>query len=122
MPRLSSPEVRIIRSILVAKFGASSPLLDRIQSLKFESRQMTGTGYYIRFANPQDLPAIDELNSQLSADLRTNLSAPRDVVSFTLFIRNGFLTSFEGYTFGDVGWPEGLMEDWLILDRPDEQS
>ena len=120
MPRLSSPEVRIIRSMLVEKFGASSPLLDAIRSLKFESRQMTGTGYYIRFMNPQDLPVIDDLTTQLSTDLQTNLPAPSDVVSFTLFIRDGYLTSFEGYTFGDVGWPERLMEDWLVF-PPDEQ-
>ncbi len=56
MPRLCSPEMRIIRAMLVEKFGTTSPLLDGIPSLKFKARRMTGTGYYVNFSNPQDLP------------------------------------------------------------------
>jgi hypothetical protein len=115
MSSLSSPELRIIRSMVAEKFGTTSPLLDGVASLKFETRHMTGTGYYIKFSNPQDLPPINKLNTELSEDLRTTLPAPLDVVGFTLFIRNGHLDSFEGYTFGDVGWPAELMEDWLIF-------
>jgi hypothetical protein len=116
MPRLSSSELRIIRSLLVDKFGKTSPILDGISSLKFETRHTTGTGYYVNFSNPQDLPPINKLNIELSGDLLTTLPAPRDVVGFTLFLRNGYLDSFEGYTYGDVGWPDKLMEDWLIFD------
>ena len=118
MSRLSAPELRIIRSMLVEKFGPTSPLLDRISSLKFETRHMTGTGYYVNFSDPRDLPQIDKLklNTELSGDLRTTLPAPLDMVGFTLFIRNGHLDSFEGYTFGDVGWPDEPMENWLIFD------
>ena len=116
MLRLSSPELRIIRSMLAEKFGTTSPILDGISSLEFETRHMTGTGYYVNFSNPQDLPPLNKLNTELSGDLRTTLPAPHDVVGFTLFIRDGYLDSFEGYTFGDAGWPDGLMENWLIFD------
>jgi len=102
--------------MLVEKFGATSPLLDEIPSLKFDVRYMTGTGYYVNFLNPQELPSINKLSTELSEDLKTNLSAPHDVVGFTLFIRDGYLSSLEGYTFGDTSWPEGLMENWLIFD------
>jgi hypothetical protein len=116
MPRLSSAELQIIRSMLVERFGAISPLLDRIQSLKFEIRRMTGTGYYVNFSNSQDLHSVNTLDTELSRELRTTLPPPHDVVGFTLFIREGYLNSFEGYTFGDVRWPKGLMENWLIFD------
>ena len=116
MPRLSSEELQIIRSMLVKKFGAASPLLDGIQSLKFEKRHMTGTGYYANFSNSQDLHSINKLDAELSQELRTTLPSPHDMVGFTLFIREGYLTSFEGYTFGDVRWPNGLTENWLIFD------
>jgi hypothetical protein len=116
MPSLSPPEQRIIRSLLIEKFGPNSPLLDRIPLLEFETRHMTGTGYYVDFSNAKDLPPINALNVELSEDLRTTLPAPCDMVGFTLFIRDGYLTSFEGYTFGDVGWPDEPMENWLILD------
>jgi hypothetical protein len=116
MPNLSLPEQRIIRSMLLEKFRPSTPLLDRVPSLGFETRHMTGTGYYVNFSNANDLPPIDNLNIQVSDDLSTTLPAPADLVGFTLFIRNGYLTSFEGYTYGDVRWPEEPMENWLILD------
>jgi hypothetical protein len=102
--------------MLVEKFGPNSPLLGRIPSLEFETRQMTGTGYYVNFSNTKDLPPINKLNTELSEDLRTTLPEPCDMVGFTLFIRDGYLTSFEGYTFGDVRWPDALMEQWLIFD------
>ena len=116
MPSLLRPEQRIIRSMLVEKFGPNSPLLDRIPSLEFEARHMTGTGYYLNFSNTKELPRINKLNMEVSEDLRTTLPAPCDMVGFTLFIRDGYLTSFEGYTFGDVRWPDELMEQWLIFD------
>lgn len=117
MPSLSPPEQRIIRSMLVEKFGQSATFLDRVPSLEFETRHMTGTGYYVNFSNARHLPPINKINTELSEDLRTTLLAPCDMVGFTLFIRNGFLTSFEGYTYGDVQWPNELMEQWLIFDK-----
>jgi hypothetical protein len=60
--------------------------------------------------------SIDRLDTELSVDLRTKLEPPQDLVGFTLFIRDGYLSSFEGYTFGDVRWPDKLMEEWLIFD------
>ena len=116
MPRLSSPERRIIRSMLVEKFGPNSPILDRVSSLEFEARHLTGTGYYVNFSSVKDVSPINKLNTELSEDFPTTLLTPRDIVGFTLFIRDGYLSSFEGYTFGDVGWPAEPMENWLIFD------
>lgn len=120
MPRLSPPELRIIRSMLISEFGPSIPLLDMIELLSFDTRHMTGTGYYVTFANAKQLPFLDRLNTELSKDLQTSLPAPADLAAFTLFIRHGYLSSFEGYTFGDVRWPEEPMEDWLIFDTAKE--
>lgn len=116
MHRLSSPELRILRSILIKEFGQAAPLLERIGSLEFDNRHMTGTGYYVHFTNAEQLPCIDGLNAELSKDLRTTMREPADLVAFTLFIRDGMLSSFEGYTFGDVRWPAEPMEDWLVFD------
>jgi hypothetical protein len=121
MPRLSSPELRIIRSMLAREFGPSMPQLDLIESLSFDTRHMTGTGYYVTFANAKHLPRLDLLNTELSEDLRTSLPPPADLVAFTLFVRSGCFSSFEGYTFGDVRWPSEPMEDWLLLDENEKR-
>jgi hypothetical protein len=121
MPKLSSPELLIIRSMLIKEFGSASPLLDRIRSLEFGARHLTGTGYYVHFTNARELPQIDKLNTELSEDLRTALDKPADLVAFTLFVRCGYLSSFEGYTFGDVRWPTKPMQDWLLLDEDEKR-
>jgi hypothetical protein len=122
MPRLASPELRIIRSMLIREFGPTSPLLDQIASLTFDSRHMTGTGYYLTFSNAKQLPRVDRLNTELSEDLGTILDPPADLVGFTLFVRDGYLSSFEGYTFGDGRWPDNVMEKWLVLDAAEADA
>jgi hypothetical protein len=56
------------------------------------------------------------VNTVLSTDFETKLPSPQDLVGFTLFIDGGFMTSFEGYTFGDVRWPDEPIENWLVFD------
>jgi len=121
MIRLFSPELRIIRTMLIKEFGSASPLLDQIASLEFDIRHMTGTGYFVHFTNAEQFLRIDKVNTELSEDLHTSLDEPADLVAFTLFIRDGFLSSFEGYTFGDVGWPTEPMENWLVFNEHRER-
>lgn len=116
MSKLDPIELRIIRSMLSKEFGAGSPLVERAAALEFETRHLTGTGYYVHFLNVEELPRADGRNTELSEDYRTSRESPCDLVGFTLFIRDGYLSSFEGYTFGDVKWPDELMEKWLLLD------
>jgi len=54
--------------------------------------------------------------SEISESYPTSLAPPCDLVGFTLFIRSGHLSFLEGYTFGDVKWPDDLMGKWLVLD------
>ena len=116
MMSLSRAELRIIRSLIGKNLGPESPFLNQISSLRLSVRNLTGTGYFLEFkALPEPLRADPE-NAVLSTDLVTRRPPPCDLVGFTLFFNGGFITSFEGYTFGDVAWPDELMEDWLIFD------
>jgi hypothetical protein len=116
MLNLSPVEARIIRSMLVRQYGPKTELLDQLATLQFDVRHLTGTGYYEIFVRPPQLKSADNINEEITENLTTSLAPPRDSVGFTLFIRGGYLSSFEGYTFGDVRWPDGLMEKWLVLD------
>jgi hypothetical protein len=110
-------ERKLIKSILVKNFGKKSEFLNQFRMLRCASRQMTGTGYYLNFLVNERVAPVDDINTELSDGLPTRLLPPQDMVGFTLFIRNGRISWLEGYTFGDVGWPEQPMEDWLKLDR-----
>lgn len=113
---LSPAEVRIIRSMLVKQYGPKTQFLDQLATLQFDVRHLTGTGYYEIFARPPQLNPADNINEEITENLMTSLAPPCDSVGFTLFIRGGYLSSFEGYTFGDVRWPDDLIEKWLVLD------
>jgi hypothetical protein len=98
-------------------FGPMTPMVDQAASLEFDKRHMTGTGYYVSFLNGRRFSPLDQLNTELTQGLPTSLDPPADLVAFTLFVRDGHLSSFEGYTFGDVPWPSAPMEDWLLFDE-----
>jgi len=77
---------------------------------------MTGVGIFVDLLIAGKATCVDQINTEISEDYRTLLDAPCDLVGFTLFIRNGYLSFLEGYTFGDVKWPSDPMDDWLIFD------
>ena len=117
----SSAESRIIRSLVTEKLGPNSPFLSQIPLLRFPRRHMTGTGYFVEFEPLPESLRDNPGNTVLSTDFGTKMPSPQDLVGFTLFIEGGFMTSFEGYTFGDVQWPAEPMERWLVLDANGKQ-
>lgn len=109
---LHASERKIIKSLLIKRFGNQTPFLAQLRSVKQTERRFTGVGYYLELAD-SGLAAIDHLNEEVTEGFRTTLSSPQDMVGFTLFIRDGLLSWLEGYTFGDASWPEAPMESWL---------
>lgn len=113
---LSSAELHIIRSMLMKQYGPRSPFLDQLAVARVENRRMTGVGIFVDLLIGKKAAQDDQINTEISEGYRTLLDAPRDLVGFTLFIRGGYLSFLEGYTFGDVRWPDDLMENWVVLD------
>jgi hypothetical protein len=122
MAKLYPVELAIARSLLVKEFGPNTPLLDQLASVEFDVRHMTGTGYYLDLSVATGIPRVDRINADPSEAYQTSLEPPTDLVAFTLFVRDGYLSSFEGYTFGDVPWPPNPMEDWLLFDEPTKRG
>ena len=109
-------ERKILKLLLARKFGETSAIVRGLGMLRCTSRKMTGTGYFLNFDTRGNSTKIDHSDDELSEDFPTRLLPPQDLVGFTLFIRNGRLSWLEGYTFGDVSWPEGPLEAWMLLD------
>src|SRR5438876_6826678 len=112
MAKLTAAELQIIRSMLVKQYGPSSVFLDQLAGARVDRRRMTGVGVFVDLSVAENVDRVDEINSDLSATYPTSLPPPCDLVGFTLFIRNGYLSLLEGYTFGDVKWPDALMQKW----------
>lgn len=116
MQTLSPAEIKVARSLLVKQFGPETVFLEQLAVAAVSAREMTGTGYYAFLAIPPRIPKGEHLNGDASDGYSTSLAAPCDFVGFTIFIRDGYLSWLEGYTFGDVKWPDEPIENWLLFD------
>src|SRR6266851_2725317 len=116
METLTAAELQIIRSMLVKQYGPTSPFLDQLAGARVDGRRMTGVGIFVNLLLAGNADRVDGINSEISEGYPTSLDAPCDFVGFTLFIRGGYLSFLEGYTFGDGKWPADLMEKGLVLD------
>lgn len=61
-------------------------------------------GYYVNFSfsNKNELPL---LSSKLPSIIGKNADG-KIIVGFVLFLKDGYIDCFEGYTFGNELWPE----------------
>jgi hypothetical protein len=116
MQTLSPIEVRIVQSLIINEYGSQSVFLDQLNAAYFDVRHLTGVGYYVELEMFGSVARVDALNDELSEAYLTTFPAPCDLVGFTLFIRDGYLSSFEGYTFGDVQWPHAALASWVIVE------
>jgi hypothetical protein len=116
MGTLTATELQIIRSMLVKQYGPASSFLDQLAGARVDKRRMTGVGVFVDLVLAGNADRVDQINSEISESYPTLLVPPCDLVGFTLFIRGGYLSFLEGYTFGDVKWPDDLMGKWLVLD------
>ncbi len=116
MASLSTVERQVIQSMLVKEYGPASRFLDQLAGAHVEKRRMTGVGVFIDLVIGGNAERVDKINGDVTEFYSTSLLPPADTVGFTLFIRDGSLSFLEGYTFGDVAWPEEPMEEWLIFD------
>jgi hypothetical protein len=117
METLSPAELHIIRSMLVKQYGPQSPFLEQLATARVETRRITEVGVFIDLAIAEKAAGLDEINEEISVGYQTLLAPPRDLVGFTLFIREGYLNFLEGYTFANAKWPEEAIEKWIIFDQ-----
>jgi len=115
MERLSEAERRIARTMLIKQFGSGTLFLDQLAEARVEERRLTGVGIFVELAVPPIVAPIDRVNATITAVYETTLRSPCDLVGFALFIRDGFLSLLEGYTFCDAIWPDQPLEDWLKI-------
>jgi hypothetical protein len=105
-----------IRAMLLDQYGPGTPFFNQLAVARAANRRRSGVRIFVDFTIAEEAACVDQVNIEISKDYRTLLKPPCDIVGFTLFIRKGYLSFLEGYTFGEVKWPTGPMEDWLVID------
>jgi hypothetical protein len=73
-------------------------------------RELTGVGFYVDFAIPDDVPSLNESLGTKRGFAFGNVGAILEdanvEVGFVLFVRDGRMKMLEGYTYGGEPWPE----------------
>ena len=94
-------------------------LRNQFLNSKVEYRDFTGVGFFTGYLIREDIPPILNGKDFYFGDviaLHETLEFP---FGFVLFIRNGYLLTLEGYTFGDDTWPDDFTNVIIKFNTPD---
>jgi hypothetical protein len=93
-------------------------LMEQYLSSKIKSRDFTGAGFYTFFTVKSGIaPIVGRKNFEID-DVFANYNKIDGAFGFVLFIRNGYLSSLEGYTLVSDIWPNDYSGVVLIHDGP----
>ena len=109
MEGLSEFEIAVLDKLLE---GDDSILADlRLQAARsrLASRTYTDVGFYCDLQVPEEVPRVSPANFTVD-DVHAEVAGLTAGAMFVLFIRNGYITSSEGISVLDEGWPEFIKE------------
>ncbi len=66
--------------------------------------QMTGSGFVVNYKLDRDAIPLEGETSFRLGDVNGNAAGVPDGLGFVLFVRNGLISSLEGYVYAG-GWP-----------------
>lgn len=102
-------ESDVMQKILCEIPEMAEVLLKQYESAIVLNREFTGCGFFTKYQiNDEYLSLKQKKNIELGS-VEANINNVQDGVGFVLYIRNGFIDSLEGYTYGEP-WPEVLTE------------
>jgi hypothetical protein len=110
-----SAELTPLESAVLEKMLAKSgepfdTIRDQLAHASVSSREFTGVGFFTHFAVPSEAPVRRDLASAEIDGVGAQIPGLQDGAGFLLFIRDGIISFFEGYTYGDAAWPDPITE------------
>ncbi|MBS1910946.1 MAG: hypothetical protein JST22_03075 [Bacteroidetes bacterium] len=104
---------------------AIATLRQQLDACRVESRELTGAGFYVKFAVPNFAPRISGNKSFNFGDVSADIDGLASGAGFVLFVKDGALDMLEGYSY-DEPWPTeiknfrlsyttGIARDWQSL-------
>ncbi len=107
--KLKSIEIAIINCLLSDKdVGLIKNSVD-FDQIKVVSRDFTGPGFLTELRSNQKLKLFSDGVSKRWGKVGARLNSPGIETGYLLYIDNGYLTSIEGYTYGE-NWPDEIYE------------
>jgi hypothetical protein len=95
---------RLMPRLLAGEHPALVALREQLNSATISEVEMTGCGFYARFAVAADAPLASPPRLT-GGSAKIELSDAKHGAGCVLFVRDGRLSTLEGYTYDD-DWPE----------------
>jgi hypothetical protein len=95
---------RLVPSLLDGDHPALAALREQFRRARIKEVELTGAGFYVDFDVPVDAPLAVPANLT-GGHASISLDVARHGAGCVLFVRDGRLAMFEGYTY-DEPWPE----------------
>lgn len=99
--------MRLVPLLLQGEHPALAILREQFAQASISQVELTGSGFYVDFAIPADLP-LTEPADFTGGDAVIRLTGSDIPGGCVLFVRGGRLATLEGYTYGDE-WPENAQ-------------
>ncbi len=106
-------EDEVLKWLLAGEDPVIVALQIQLKGITSIHRELTGHGFYLNF---NTRPNLIPLHNQMAVkenfsfgDVEAKISSLNSGAGFLLWIKNGIISSLEGYTYDEV-WPEEIKE------------
>jgi hypothetical protein len=105
--RTTELEKAVIESMLADRELRPLRLTVNFDTVTVSDREFTGAGFLTEFERSQELKLFDDGVSLRWGKVGARLNASRIETAYLVYVDDGYLTSVEGYTYGDE-WPSRI--------------
>lgn len=105
--RVTEIEKAVIESMLADRELKPLRFTVNFDAVTVSDREFTGAGFLTEFERSQELNLFDDGVSLRWGKVGARLNASKIETAYLVYVDNGYLTSVEGYTYGDE-WPSQI--------------
>jgi hypothetical protein len=116
---LSQFERAVLDKLLSGDNEVLARLRRQVIQSKLKKREYSGVGFFCEFEIEPNAPSVD-LDVEIG-DVQAAIPGLAHGAGFVLFIRDGRITTLEGYTYDEL-WPDSIGKFVLSYTDPDRKT
>ena len=107
--KITELEKIVIERMLVDRTLKPLKLAVDFDRVSIRDREFTGAGFLTEFERSEELKLFDDKTSLRWGKVGARLNASEIETGYLIYVDDGFLTTIEGYTYGEE-WPHQIEQ------------
>ena len=107
--KITELEKIVIERMLVDRTLKPVKLAVDFDRVSIRDREFTGAGFLTEFERSEELKLFDDKTSLRWGKVGARLNASEIETGYLIYVDDGFLTTIEGYTYGEE-WPHQIEQ------------